>query len=453
MEQPRRLAHVFALLVLAAILLVAACLRFTGLNWDEGQYIHPDEGHMRNTVSLIEWPDDLSLYFDTHRSPLNVRNNEGRRYSYGTLPLFAARAAGEWLDRACTDAAAPLAEAVASALAGPEADGCRPGTFTGICSAVVGRALSALADLGTLILIFLIGRRLYGTAAGLLAAGFGAVTAFMIQQAHFFTVDSMACFFVMLVAYFSVRASQASAMTERVETGSGASSTLMEEACAVPWLDLALAGLATGLAAACKVSAVTAALLVVLAAGQWGARRLSSRWGEPDVEEDQTGGVSALLAAALALVLAGLLSLIAFRIAQPYAFEGPGFLGVRPSPEWFGRLNEILQEQSGTVDLPSGRQWANRLPIVFPWVNIVFWGMGLPLGLAAWIGWGFAGFELFGGRGSGRKHLVLWGWVTVLFLYQATRWVMVMRYFLPLYPILLVFAAAWLVRLAQSASE
>lgn len=430
-----------SLLILAGILLVAGYLRFTGLDWDEGQYIHPDEGHMRNTVSLIRWPDDLSLYFDTHRSPLNVRNHGGRRYSYGTLPLFAARALAEWIDQACVERAAPLARMAAGALVGPDVEACTPGTFTGIHNAVVGRALSALSDLGTLILIYLMGRRVYGTAAGLLAAGFGAVAAFMIQQAHFFTVDSMACFFVTLVAYLSVRAG----------LGGGAGQGT-EDAAGVRWVDFALAGLSVGLAAACKVSAATSALLVVLAAGQCAVRRV--RGGMEGTEADTGTGfeLASVLMPLLALVLAGLLSGVAFRVGQPYAFEGPGFLGVEPSPEWFGRLHEIRVEQSGAVDLPSGRQWTNRLTIVFPWLNIVIWGLGFPLGLAAWIGWGVGGYELFSGRRRGRRHVVLWGWFTVVFLYHATRWVMAMRYFLPLYPVLLIFAAAWLVRLGRSAS-
>ncbi len=423
-REPSRSFSLWSLAILALILLAAGCLRFTGLNWDEGQYIHPDEGHMRNTLSRIRWPDDLSTYFDTHSSPLNVRNVD-QRYSYGTLPLFVTRAAVEWLDRACTDETVPLARAAASLLLDAPVGDCSPGTFTGGLDAVVGRALSALADLGTLALLFLIGRRLYGETTGLLAAGFGAVTAFLIQQAHFFTVDSPACFFTVLVAYFSVRASQ---------TGG--------------YVDFALAGLGVGLAAACKVSAATAALLVALA----GLSRLldapvPARRGLHAVCRDRSR-VWPLFAR---LCLAALLSLVAFRTAQPYAFEGPGFFGVRPSPEWFGRLSEISAEQSGKVDLPSGRQWTNRLPIVFPWRNIVVWGMGLPLGLAVSIGWGVVGFELLTGRRRGRTHLVLWGWATAVFLYYATRWVKTMRYFLPLYPVLLLFAAYSLVRLADAA--
>jgi len=421
------ISRFWSLIILTAILLVGSYLRFTGLNWDEGKWIHPDEAHMRMITSAIEMPDSLSLYFDTHNSPLNCRNR-GMQYSYGTLPLFLTRLTGEWLDQACGESPDGLSVAVASLLVGPSAAECGPGTFTGFRSAQVGRALSALADLGTVFLIYLIGRRLYGETTGLLAAGLGALTAFSIQQAHFFTVDSMACFFTMLTAYFSVRAAQTSASP--VEPSGS-------------WVSFGLAGLATGLAAACKVDAALASLLVVLAA----ASRFT--FHAPRTTHHVSRSWSLVIghwSLILCLILAGLLALVAFRVAQPYAFEGPGFFGVRPSPEWFGRLSQISAEQGGEADLPSGRQWTSRAPILFPWINMVFWGMGLPLGLAAWAGWAVAGFELWRGK---RVHLILWVWVSLVFLYQATRWVKAMRYSLSLYPIFIILAAYLLIRLIR----
>jgi YYY domain-containing protein len=412
---------------LAGILFVGAYLRFTGLNWDEGQWIHPDEGHMRTIVSVIEMPDTLSLYFDTHKSPLNCRN-QGHTYSYGTLPMFLTRMAAEFLDDGCRQSLeSPVGPSGSAAALVVGATGlrCGPGTFAGVRSAQVGRTLSALADLGTVLLVYLIGRCLYGDAVGLLGAGLAALGALAIQQAHFFTVDSMACFFIVLTAYFSVRAGRSGSRGR------------------VPWGSFALAGLATGLAAACKVSAGLASLFVVLGAAWW----LISWTTSSQAENGRWTRTVALLVAGL--LCAGFLSLVAFRVAQPYAFEGPGFLGVRPSPEWFGRLGQISAEQNGEIDLPSGRQWTDRAAILFPWLNMVVWGMGLPLGLAAWGAWALVGVELFRGK---REHLVLWVWGTLVFLYLSTRWVKTMRYFLPVYPLLTILAAYMLVRWMRRAS-
>jgi 4-amino-4-deoxy-L-arabinose transferase-like glycosyltransferase len=418
MDNRRHLTHgAVQWLVLAGILLVGGYLRFTNLNWDEGQWIHPDEGHMRIITSVVQMPDSLALYFDTHQSPLNPRN-QGHTYSYGTLPLFLTRWSAEWMgDHICGPAAGGWGARAARLLLGDSAESCHSGTFTTGRSAEVGRFWSALADLGTVLLVFLIGRRLYGRLVGLLAAGFAALTAFSIQQAHFFTVDSLAAFFTVLTAYFAIRAGQAA----------GSEGTSEIRASIDSWGSFALAGAATGLAAACKVSAALAAGLVVLA-GIWWALQVARR-------RSRLSTLSLLFGQ---LFLAGVLALLAFRFAQPYAFEGPGFFGLRPSPEWFQRLDQIQAEQSGEIDFPSGRQWTNRAPILFPWVNMVVWGLGIPLGLTAWAGWAVAGVELLRGK---LGHLVLWTWVTLMFLYQATSWVKAMRYFVPLYPFMVIFAA------------
>jgi len=418
---------------LAAILLVAGYLRFTGLNWDEGQWIHPDEGHMRIITAAIKMPDNLGLYFDTHASPLNPRNS-GHSYSYGTLPLFLTRWAGEWLDRGCQNGSGSLSAAVGSLFIDEKDRNCGIGTFTGSRSAQVGRALSAVADIGTVILVFLLGRRLYGDAVGLLAAAFATLTAFTIQQAHFFTVDSMANFFIVLTAYWAVRAVQPSIAQMRESNSQNAKTHRRPS-----WLCFSLAGLSTGLAAACKISAVVAALFVALAAAWW--------WLETLRDRPIRSAFRAALALLPYLALAGFVSLVAFRIGQPYAFEGPGFFGLQPSPEWFERVDQIRSEQSGDIDFPSGRQWTDRAPILFPLVNMVVWGFGLALGLTVWVSWVVVGIELLRGRFD---HLVLWGWTGMIFLYQATRWVKAMRYLLPLYPFLVILAAYVLVRLCTS---
>ena len=407
--------------LLVAILLLAAVLRFTGLNWDEGQWIHPDEGHMRMITASIHWPADPSLYFDAVRSPLNSFN-KGQSYSYGTLPLFLVRLAAEGLDRGCGESPNRIMAAVAGLIA-PDAMPCWPGLFTTSLSSIIGRALSALADLGSVWLVYLIGRRLYGDKAGLLAALFAALTASAIQQAHFYTVDSLASFFTVLTVYYSVRVAQADAAGRP------------------PWTLLALAGLAVGLATACKLSAALSALFVALAGAAWAWRAL----GTPSSQ----ALLRRLVLLSAALGLAALMSLVAFRVAQPYAFEGPGFFGLKPYQPWWERMGQIQAEQSGSLDAPPGQQWTNRAPIWFPWLNIVVWGMGLPLGLAAWAGWAVAGINLARGR---RQHLVLWLGLTLLFLYLSTRWVKTMRYFLALYPILAILAAYGLSRLWRAAS-
>ncbi len=70
---------------------------------------------------------------------------------------------------------------------------------------LLGRALSALLDLFTLIFMFFIGKRLYGVKVGVLAAALGAATVLQIQQSHFYTADMFATFFVVAAMFFIIR--------------------------------------------------------------------------------------------------------------------------------------------------------------------------------------------------------------------------------------------------------
>jgi hypothetical protein len=95
-------------------------------------------------------------------------------------------------------------------------------------------------------------------------------------------------------------------------------------------------------------------------------------------------------------------------------------------------------------------------------INIVFWGMGLPLGIAAWLGWAYAAWQTFIipyrkhrhssfgawlGEVAQSRHLLIWVWVTAYFVWQGTQWVKSIRYQLPIYPLLTLFAAAGLIAL------
>ena len=73
-------------LALALILLVAGWLRFTGLNWDEGRHLHPDERFLSTVTNDLKWPENLDTYFDPTTSSLSPYSlpNMGL-FVYGTL--------------------------------------------------------------------------------------------------------------------------------------------------------------------------------------------------------------------------------------------------------------------------------------------------------------------------------------------------------------------------------
>ncbi|MEK7808147.1 MAG: hypothetical protein AAB571_03680, partial [Chloroflexota bacterium] len=134
------------------------------------------------------------------------------------------------------------------------------------------------------------------------------------------------------------------------------------------------------------------------------------------------------------LVLAGFISLIVFRIAQPYAFDGFGL-----NQAWLKNMGEIRGQVTGDVDFPPNHQWTNRPAFIFPLENMIKWGMGVPLGIIVWIGFAFSAWQAV--RGKFDRHLIPLVWSGVYFAWQGSQWVKPMRYFMPIYPTLIILGA------------
>ncbi len=340
---------------LGAILLLGAAFRFTGLNWDQGIHHHPDERFLTSVVNDIQWPSGSfwSSYFDEATSTLNPRNVGQTFFVYGDFPIIFVKGVTVALDNVL-----------------PREDG---QSWQGYGhNYKVGRVVNGVMDLGTLLVLFALARRLYGDhRLALLAALLYSLTVLPIQHAHFWVVDNFATFFSTLTLYWLVR----------IFRSEGPGSALLYTA----------AGLSFGMALASKVSVYT----LVLVFGAVVLAKLVQGWRE-------SGEISQTLLEALILRLgvAGLFTLVAFRIFQPYAFEGL----LTPAARWMSNLSEVRGQITGEADPPWGFQWANRTPILFPLQNMVLWGMGLPLGVAAWVGWGAAAWQLL--RRARWLHLI-----------------------------------------------
>ena len=400
---------------LAAILLLAAAFRIHGLAWDHsfGANPHPDERHLAYTMGRISlsWPPDWSALADAATSPLNPRRinpADGSHYdlAYGTLPIYIYRAVA----------------ALAPGLGAPGLN-----TLDGFY--LVGRGVTVVFALVSVLLAFAVAAMIYGPPAGLLAAGLLAISVTHIQLSHFMTVDLGLSMFAIGAVYWGLRFAR--------RGGRG---------------NVLLLGISVGAAMACKISGAT--LLAVIAASYllWAtgpASRLTQR--------------RLLRGAGFALLtLLGILLL--FGVFEFYVFLDPS--------TYIAALANQAEMVTGANDWPFTRQYVNTTPYLYHLEGLVRWGLGWPLGLASLGGLVFGGawalWRLLPpgksrrGRGIRAFHDLYYSeklrgtallllWVLPYLAYVGRYEVKFMRYMLPLVPALCIFAAQLLIAVASRA--
>ncbi|WP_028602082.1 DUF2298 domain-containing protein [Ottowia thiooxydans] len=398
------------ILLLAVAVLLAAWFRFDGARWDDGSYAHPDERHMAMVASGLgsgrliglseaalqecrrrHGPEGVGSWLDGACSDLNPLNAGFKDFAYGQLPLLVVRQA-----------------AVGIAQATGRADWTELGGIVEI-----GRAFSAVCDLLTVLVVFLLGRQLWGRGVGVLAAALYGFAVLPIQLAHFFTVDTSATLFATLALLFLIRLQRFGQLGDAVAFG-----------------------IAFGLGLACKISIAPLIVMLALAAA-WAPIRLAFA-KRPDL--------FTRILVRLPPVIVGLAAVwLTFRLASPAAFGGAGWIDLWPAQSFIEQTERTRQISLGFVDIPPNWQWLGRTPWVWPGMNLVVWGLGPALGFAAAIALVLQIPRFASVSPMNRARALAWLWAVGYFVWMGQQWVSSMRYFLPIYPVLCVFAGAWLV--------
>lgn len=343
---------------LIAIVVFAAAVRLIGLDYDDRHFFHPDERRIAYAVGEMSF------------QPLQLNP---RFFSYGSLPIYVVRG-------------------VSSLLGNIDP---RWANYDGVM--MTGRAVSGVAGTLTVLLLVVLGARLYNRQVGLLAGFLLGACVLHVQNSHFGVTDVFLTFMVTLALYRLVSV---------VQRG---------------WTrDYVYAGLVIGLAAATKFSALP--LLAPLAVAgfvrmpQDGFWRVAGR------------GLLATLCVALA-----------FAAGQPYAFLD------------FAAYSRDITEQSRMVReaglLPYTNQYVGVPKYVYDLTQLVLWGMAPPLGLVAV--WATATRVVGAVRERAAIDVMLLAWVVPFFLITGSFDVKFIRYLLPIYPVMILWAAALLWRLGE----
>jgi YYY domain-containing protein len=394
---------------LGAVALAALALRVYGLNWDANNHLHPDEREIVFRAMCLSFPSQIALrpgncdaatggpnWFLSPDSPLNPHF-----FAYGSFPLYLLAAtchALAWLTHATGGRFVPT-------------DGGAWDDFNHFT--LVGRALSALFDTGTVLLVGLLSRRLAGWRVGLLAAALVAVLPFAVQVAHFYAVDTVLAFFVVLTLLACVWLAQGPHRGAPDHEGPAPMHPWSA------WGTGVFVGAAFGLALATKVSALPLAVPIALA--------LALRWRRRGSDE-----------ALLAVLGLGGAAILAFVVTSPYALI-----------DWRtfqAQVNEQTALSQGKLDYPYVRQFADLPAFVYQIQQLLLYDMGLPLGVLGLAGAGWAVWRIW--RRWDDDWLVIVSWLVVYFAVIGGAYTKFTRYMLPLFPLLALCGAAALGALA-----
>ena len=420
-----------ALVLPAALALIAALalgLRLYGIEWDQGypHTPHPDERAILMKVGELSPPPlgDLGVLLDADASPWNPR-----WFPYGSFPLYLLKGV----------------QLVYSAWPGAELHDLR----------VAGRAISALADVGTVVLVYLLGSRLFGRREALLASVLLSLAVLHIQLSHFFAVDTILGLCSVASLYFLYGVAKEGRLRDSV-----------------------LAGAFIGLGMATKVSQAPIYIAFVMA-HLFFVLDLAGGRGGPSVD------IAGRLRTALkGLVVGAVASLLVLLVAQPYMLL-----------DW-GRFADQVREQSEMVrrirDYPYTRQYIDTTPYIYQIRQLATWGLGWPLGAVAWagllyaslrgmrprygllylaMGWGLpvamllfstnmlvafvaAGIALMAllatlpfRSAESRPAVLLLSWITPYFLITGAFQVKFIRYLVPITPLLVLLGSGMVIQL------
>ena len=130
-------------ILLVLVIGLGIFFRFYNMNWDSGALLHPDEYGLTNTLTQLHMPSNLSDFFNTRIAPMSpynkydtngetIANGPDNTMRWGQLPMLIIRTAAEALNRTGYQELRTL-----------------------------GRYISAIMDVGSIIILFIIARKLF----------------------------------------------------------------------------------------------------------------------------------------------------------------------------------------------------------------------------------------------------------------------------------------------------
>lgn len=355
------------------ILVLAVVLRLYGINWDQGFHLHPDERQLIMVATSIHFWDQLNPNF----------------FNYGSLPIYLLKGSAQLIDAVMKTSFA---------------------TYDGLL--YLGRLLSVLFDLGTLLVVYSIAKLLYKKIeVAVFSALLYALSFFIIQNTHFFVVDVFLTFFITATLYFLLYYTQKPHLKYVIGMASMFAAALATKVTSVIFLPIILLGIA--------------------AAPFFLAKKRKA------LNHTYEVGVN--------LILFGTVATLLYFLFMPYAFLD--FLRFKSDT-----LAQTAMSKDAYV-FPYTLQYVYTLPYWYFLKNIFFWGLGPAISILSLTGMGLEVAQLISyirTKKYRRKFFVFVrdhftqiafvAFYSFFFIIIGHSAVKFMRYMLPMYPFFIILA-------------
>lgn len=382
-------------LLILIILLIGVIFRFYNPNWDSGHFFHPDERNIANSVGQIKFFSQLNPHF----------------FAYGSFPIYLYRATGEIINSLT-----------------------KTTDWTGDWAKIniIGRVWSSFFSSLALIFVYKLAKAVFDKKIAFLAFFFTTFTPFLIQTAHFAVTESLLSLFILVLTYLSIKLIKAPSIKQTL-----------------------ILSIVSGLALATKTSAITFFIPPVIAFLYLVGKNLKHKHYDHAIDYG------------FKLILFFFLSFLFFFIIDPYVLLD--FTHFKQSMDYEGGI--VL----GKLIVVYVYQFINTLPYIY-WIKNWFFTQGPFLASVSLLGGLYTIWLLISSFWGNRRRrmtpesirqtqdksdsgcgfrpyqnnnkitfLILSLWPLLYFVYVGSWFTKFVRYLVPFYPFLSIFAAKLLI--------
>lgn len=372
-------------ILLISILLIGIFFRFYGINFDNTCCQHPDERAIVMFALPLSIPPTPSSFLSVG-SPANPHF-----FAYGNLPLYLLKSV-----------------AVTASIFNPKLL-----EYANID--LVGRTISIFADVLTIIIIYLIGKTLKDKKLGIASAFIYSTLVLPIQYSHFYTSDILLTMFVTLTILRILKFYNKPTILNAVLVGVSFGLCLATKISAIP-----------------LVAAITTSIFIDFLFIFLKSPHHPKHW-LPHIPHL----IKKLLTDGLIIIL---VAVATFIIAQPYALIDKN--------EFIRQNIQQFQMTHNAYTFPYTLQYVGKVPLFYEVKNMFLWGIGPVVFLLLLFGiWLFVTSFKKLDQPKKSEFLIIVSFILVYFGIVGSFAIGFMRYLLPIYPLLAIFAGLSLVYL------